>query len=155
MNVLQREQKRRPDHLRGFYPRHSPSLVVPPPLQHRHRHRQRTLASLLSLSHTFNFRAPTQCTHSSPLAHTSRSITWNHPIGEIAIFRDLHSSQNSQIDVATTDHCKRVIAREKRSAWQNGHCLLPSIDQIWILLPCFREWSFGSFDFKSVCAIGG
>ena len=65
-------------------------------------------------------------------AHTLDQLTGHHPVGEVARLAHLHRAQNGEIDVAATDHRKRIRAGEKRCARQRGDGLLAGIDQIGI-----------------------
>ena len=67
------------------------------------------------------------------------ALAGNHPVGQVAAFRDLHRAQNRQVDVPAANHGKRVGAGKDRRAGNEGHGLLARIDQVGVDLRCARK----------------
>jgi len=65
----------------------------------------------------------------------------NHPVGQVSEAGNLHSAQDSKMNVPSSDHCKALVTGEVSAARKDCHCLLSRINQIWILLSGIREGS--------------
>jgi hypothetical protein len=63
----------------------------------------------------------------------------DHPVGQIALFTDLHRSEDAEVDLATADHREAVVAAENRGAWQCGDRLLAGVDQVGVDLVLGRK----------------
>jgi hypothetical protein len=67
-------------------------------------------------------------------AHALHHLAGDHPVGEVAILRDLHRAEDRQIDVAAADHRERVGGGEIARRRQLGDRLLAGIDEVRVLL---------------------
>src|SRR5690606_34266583 len=65
-------------------------------------------------------------------AHALDHLAGNHPVGEIALFRDLHGPQDGKVDLAAADHAEGVRRGEDGRARQGRDRLLTRVDQVGI-----------------------
>merc|ERR1719225_2365592 len=68
-------------------------------------------------------------------------LAWDHPVGEVTVFGDLHGSEDGEMDVTSPDHGEAVVTREIGGAGYGCDCLLSSIDEVGINLFFGRERS--------------
>ena len=72
-------------------------------------------------------------------AHALDHLAGDHPVGEIAVLRDLHRAQDGAVDVAAADHGERLGRREIGAARQLGDRLLAGVDEVGILVALVGE----------------
>src|SRR5205823_7567907 len=65
-----------------------------------------------------------------PLHH----FAGNHPIRDVSFLIHFHGTQHAQIDMAATDHSKRIGAREIGGPRQLAHGFLACVDEVGVLL---------------------
>src|ERR1051325_10163447 len=70
-----------------------------------------------------------------PLHHRPR----HHPIGNVALGRDLHGPENRDVDLAAADHSEGVGAGEIRRARNDRHGLLAGVDEVGVDVFVARE----------------
>src|SRR5678816_2527348 len=63
-------------------------------------------------------------------AGTLDHLPRHHPVGEVAVFRDLETAEDGEVDVAAADHGEGVGAREKARAGDGGDGLLAGVDEV-------------------------
>src|SRR3546814_13556461 len=78
--------------------------------------------------------APDACDEIHRAAHALHHLSRDHPVGDVAIFRDLHRTEDRKIDVPAADHAETVgrgyIARDG----ELGDRLLAGIDDVAVAL---------------------
>ena len=60
--------------------------------------------------------------------HALDQFTRNHPVRQIAVFRDFHRAEDRHIDLTTADHREGLVATEIGRAVHLGYGLLTGID---------------------------
>lgn len=76
--------------------------------------------------------------------NTVQLTYWDHPVGEVAILRHLHSTQYSEVYMSTSDHSEWFITGEICSPFHYRDSLLASIYQIRVFCPWFWEWTLAN-----------
>ena len=74
-------------------------------------------------------------------AHALDHLAGNHPVGEITGLADLHCAEDCEVNLAATDHRKRICTRKNGRPWDGRHGLLACVDQIRINLPFEGKWT--------------
>eukprot|EP00053_Salpingoeca_punica_P009774 m.88012 g.88012 ORF g.88012 m.88012 type:complete len:585 (-) comp15157_c0_seq1:214-1968(-) len=72
-------------------------------------------------------------------AHALDHLAGDHPVGQVAVLRNLHGAQDGEVNVAAADHGKGVVAAEERAAGQDGDGLLAGVDQVSVLFARLGE----------------
>lgn len=63
-------------------------------------------------------------------AHALENLAGDHVVGQVTRCRDLQGAEDRHVDVAATDHAEGLAAVESSGTWEEGDCLLASIDDI-------------------------
>src|SRR5262245_32937635 len=67
-------------------------------------------------------------------SHSVHHFPWQHPVREVALLVNLETSQDTQIEVTSTNHCVGVDARKQAGACSQGNRFFCSIDKVRIPL---------------------
>src|SRR5580700_7686432 len=68
-------------------------------------------------------------------AHALDHFSRDHPIGEIALFVDLHGAEHAEVDVAAADHGERISAGKISGPGEFTHSFFSGVDEVRIFLP--------------------
>src|SRR3546814_2033469 len=74
--------------------------------------------------------APDACDEIHRAAHALHHLSRDHPVGDVAIFRDLHRTEDRKIDVPAADHAETVGRGYIARAGELGDRLLAGIDDV-------------------------
>src|ERR1019366_9777199 len=66
-------------------------------------------------------------------SHALDHFAGDHPVGEVALFVNLHRAQHAEVDVAAADHGEGFGTREVGGAGQFGDSFLAGVDDIGVL----------------------
>ena len=65
-------------------------------------------------------------------AHALDHLSGDHPVGDVAVFRDFHSAEHSQVDVPAADHSEAGGTVEIGRLRQLANGLFACIDKVGI-----------------------
>ena len=63
-------------------------------------------------------------------AHALHHLAGNHPVGQVALGRHLHGTEDGKVDVTTADHREGIGAIEEGAARNGGDGVLAGVDEV-------------------------
>jgi hypothetical protein len=71
-------------------------------------------------------------------AHPLDHLAGDHPVGDVAVPRDLHGTEDRGVDLAAADHAERRSRVKERRPGPDCHRLLARVDQVRVFVAVVR-----------------